>query len=116
MNKLLRPRSWGSDLSSKEDRINNSTDSRLTDASISESNHSTKQSTTNKRKKIVCKTINLLVDSDDSIESIMERIHQQEGIPCHRQILRYDNQILQQQLTISDYQISKGATIKLRLQ
>ncbi len=66
-------------------------------------------------KTLTGKNITLEVEPNDSIDSIMEKIYEREGIPPSHQRLIYAGKELERGKTLSDYNIQKESTIHIVL-
>ncbi|KAL7597621.1 hypothetical protein Lser_V15G23021 [Lactuca serriola] len=61
------------------------------------------------------KTITLVVCSSETIGNVKEMIQDKEGIPRHQQRLMIDGENLEDDLTLSDYDIENGSSLDLVL-
>ena len=66
-------------------------------------------------KTLTGKSLTLVVRKEDSIKELKEKIQVKQGIPANQQRIVYAEKQLQDDKTLSDYDISKDATLHLVL-
>ena len=57
--------------------------------------------------------IKLKMEESDSINDVKEKIQASEGIPINQQLLMSSKMILQDDITLSEYDIQSGSTFNL---
>lgn len=59
------------------------------------------------------RTIELEVESGDSVDNVKQKIQDKEGVPANRQYLHYNGVCLQEEKTLADYNIQKESMLTL---
>jgi ubiquitin len=66
-------------------------------------------------KTLTGKYLTIAVELTDRIEVVKERIYGLEGIPSDQQRLLYNSQVMENEMSLADYQVTFGAVLHLAL-